>query len=299
MTSPPLPRTRESLEAAIRAIVAPPHSDAIVAAIEPCIAFRARPCDETDLQLGASRMGGMPDVPVDFEWPWWNPPNDGIEGKPAVRSVDPRPLHFIAQIRLADLSVYEEAHDLPSSGWLLFFYDGENQPWGFDPADRAGARVVHLDCPESSLKRTSGPSSEAFDSVLCSLVSARKWTAPRWPADLPEEFVENYSELMEGRTQLPRHQLLGHPDQIQGDMRVEAQLVSNDMNSGDGRVVDDPRYESVAARAGDWRLLFQVDTDEAGPGWMWGDAGRIFYWIRSDDLAAARFDAAVLLLQCG
>jgi len=32
---------------------------------------------------------------------------------------------------------------------------------------------------------------------------------------------------------------------------------------------------------------------------MWGDLGRIYYWIRDDDLAARRFDRSWLVLQCG
>ena len=39
----------------------------------------------------------------------------------------------------------------------------------------------------------------------------------------------------------------------------------------------------------DWCLLLQVDSDDAA-GIMWGDAGRVHFWIRQDDLKARNFD---------
>lgn len=32
---------------------------------------------------------------------------------------------------------------------------------------------------------------------------------------------------------------------------------------------------------------------------MWGDVGRLYYWIRREDLAQRRFDKVWLVLQCG
>ena len=42
----------------------------------------------------------------------------------------------------------------------------------------------------------------------------------------------------------------------------------------------------------------QLDSDEAGPGWMWGDAGRLYFCIRQEDFAAQRFDAVWCDQQC-
>jgi hypothetical protein len=36
---------------------------------------------------------------------------------------------------------------LPPAGRLLFFYDAENQPWGFDPKDRGSWSVMLVDGP--------------------------------------------------------------------------------------------------------------------------------------------------------
>jgi uncharacterized protein YwqG len=36
--------------------------------------------------------------------------------------------------------------------------------------------------------------------------------------------------------------------------------------------------------------------DEAGM--MWGDVGRLYYWIKHEDLKAARWELSWLILQC-
>jgi uncharacterized protein YwqG len=49
--------------------------------------------------------------------------------------------------------------------------------------------------------------------------------------------------------------------------------------------------------AHDWRLLLQLDSDPALDV-MWGDAGRIFFWIPEDAPLGRRFDETWLSLQC-
>ena len=36
--------------------------------------------------------------------------------------------------------------------------------------------------------------------------------------------------------------------------------------------------------AKDWRLLLQIDSNEEN-NYMWGDSGRLYFWIRKVDLA--------------
>jgi uncharacterized protein YwqG len=51
------------------------------------------------------------------------------------------------------------------------------------------------------------------------------------------------------------------------------------------------------AAAAEWRLLLQIDSEQDA-GMLWGDVGRIYYWIRARDLAARHLDQAWLILQC-
>jgi uncharacterized protein YwqG len=80
-------------------------------------------------------------------------------------------------------------------------------------------------------------------------------------------------------------------------MQVKAQLVSHGLYCGDLSGYKDPRAAKLGTSATEWRLLLQIDSDEEA-GMMWGDAGRIYFWLRREDLAARKFDAAHAILQC-
>ena len=84
---------------------------------------------EYDLSIGASRIGGAPDVPPDFKWPERN----------AV------PQSFIAQLYLDEVHSYDTNGALPSSGMLWYFYDAKQETYGADPADRGGWCVMFRD----------------------------------------------------------------------------------------------------------------------------------------------------------
>ena len=60
----------------------------------------------------------------------------------------------------------------------------------------------------------------------------------------------------------------------------------------------DPRVKKLLAAQNDWLLLLQIDTDVNGPGWTWGDNGRLYFYIRKQDLLLHNFEAAWLFLQC-
>jgi uncharacterized protein YwqG len=119
---------------------------------------------------------------------------------------------------------------------------------------------------------------------------------PRSRLHTPAEAA--YKELQErlvGGFGPPQHRLLGHPETIQGSMELECQLASNGVA---GRSHRTARAKALKAGAADWQLLLQIDSENDGPQWCWGDFGRIYFWIKRQDLAALRFDDVWLMLQC-
>src|SRR5262245_56163535 len=97
--------------------------------ITQLIAPLSRPAVHLIKSSGESRshLGGNPSLPAGIAWPVRN------------RSQ----LSFLACLNLESLTKTSAVPWLPPSGRLLFFYDTETQPWGFDPRDR-GAWVVML-----------------------------------------------------------------------------------------------------------------------------------------------------------
>lgn len=80
-------------------------------------------------------------------------------------------------------------------------------------------------------------------------------------------------------------------------MELECQLVSNGVYCGDSEGYHSRRVAELAAGAGSWRLLLQLDSDDDA-GMMWGDLGSLYFWIREEDARNADFSNAWMILQC-
>jgi uncharacterized protein YwqG len=80
-------------------------------------------------------------------------------------------------------------------------------------------------------------------------------------------------------------------------MELECQLASNGLYCGDTTGYSDPRAGELASGASEWKLLFQIDSDDALD-FMWGDSGRLYYWVLKDEAQRGDFANAWLVLQC-
>jgi len=263
----------------------------LLAMLQPAIRLKTFSCREDELPLGSTRVGGRPDLADDVVWPSWN-------GKPLV---------FLAQINLGDLAKFPFASVLPREGWLVFFYEAEQSTWGYDPKDKGSWAVIFMPDAKARLERRGLPSDILQNGFynLCKvqtheIVTAMPWESPaidrlQLSADERDAYFELLDEVYgEGEV---CHQILGHPQPIQGDMQLECQLVSNGLYCGDSTGYNDPRAKELAKGAEDWKLLFQLDTDD-NAGMMWGDAGRLYFWIRQEDLNNRDFGKSWMVLQC-
>jgi uncharacterized protein YwqG len=265
------------------------QANALLALIEPSVRLTAAPASEADLPPGASKLGGCPDVPPDFHWPEYQ----GL------------PQSFLAQLDLGGLKGLAGAEVLPPAGLLSFFYDAEQRPWGFDPAERDAWRVLYTPAG-TPLTRAPFPEQlpEASRFRSCRLDAAADFTFAPWESSdvtalgLTLEQGGAYAHALD-LTDVPAgtHRLLGHPDPVQGDMQLEAQLASHGINCGTGAAEDDEQVDALRPGATAWRLLLQLDSDEHA-GMSWGDSGRIYFWMRREDLLGRRFDRAWFVLQC-
>ena len=104
-------------------------------------------------------------------------------------------------------------------------------------------------------------------------------------------------EELIGSSGSTHHRLLGHPQVVQNAMELECQLVTNGIYCGSPEGYECDERKTLEAGAADWRLLLQIDSDDE-PGWMWGDVGRIYFWIKQQDLALRCFDNVWLIFQC-
>jgi uncharacterized protein YwqG len=236
----------------------------------------------------ATHLGGEPLLPPDVPWP------EGPQG----------PLSLLLQVDLAQLP-RPAADALPADGVLSFFYDAVSQDaWGSQPGDRGSWAVLH--------SAAAGAVRRAFPADLDPDGRFRAWELAPTP-DLTYVPWESWDVEALGITEPHRtygpvfgeprdvveHRLLGHPRIVQGDMQQVCQLASNGVDTYDDDASTGERSRRLAAASGEWRLLAQVDSSEDETGMLWGDLGRVYFWIREEDLVERRWDRVWLVMQCG
>ena len=235
-----------------------------------------------------SRLGGRPNLPKNIRWPLWQ---------------NKQPLSFIAQLDLSALPPVRGL-PLPRSGSLFFFYDADTQPWGFDPNDKGCAQVIYHASPLGA-NRLRTPHRDLDEEARfkgIALAAAPEISLPGHNCGFlrelgaTEEEFQAYWKLIDPLAG-PVHRIGGVADEIQGDLRLEAQLVSHGINCGGPDGYQEGRRRGLETGAADWLLLLQVDSEDRA-GMMWGDGGRIYFMVRKDDLQRRRFENAQLILQC-
>jgi uncharacterized protein YwqG len=238
-----------------------------------------------------SHFGGSPNLPPETPWPARN----GVK------------LGFLARLSLAGVRQAHPVPWLPEAGALLFFYDMEEQPWGFDPKDRGGCAVLFVpDLAAPIEQQDVGPSVKVSPLPHRSVGFRRIDTLPSWERDpvralaaLTEEESDEFFKIADAPfLGMPKHQVSGYPTPMQGDdMELQCQLVSNGLYCGDPTGYKDPRVPALEPGASSWQLLFQLDTDD-DLGVMWGDCGTIYFWVQEHEARVGNFANSWLILQC-
>lgn len=278
-----------------------PCKEEVLASLLPAIRISAERDDIANLPIGSSRMGGMPDLPTGVDWPGWRNPRSGRHQN----------LDFIAQISMTDVAQFDCANVLPTNGLLFFFYDIENEPWGFDPLDKGSSKVIYHPGAAVTLERRSPPAPTTKIHACRRLAFHEHWTVRDsfdnfsdnlFDDDSADEIEEQLLDLFDEIESLSgsdrAHQLLGNPRTVQNPMELECQLVTNGLYCGDSSAYKSQRAIELQSGADQWKLLLQVDSDLDSSGWMWGDNGRIYYWIKESDLRSVHFNDTWMIFQC-
>jgi uncharacterized protein YwqG len=321
---------REQAVGLIRANSLLEQADAIIEQLLPSARIRVH--DDSGKRIEdspTSHFGGLPSLPRNVSWPVWdrrdylsalitrleqqfqaNPRAIGLRDIASRMrqelSRGPLPLLFLGQLALSEIAAAAPLSGWPREGNLVFFH--EPSAWGFDPLARGHCRVLFFG-PHEELAPVAFPKDLPDEAKFPQrkLSFVREWTLPtRIHLDSTELSVwgsDDYRDLCWQLMSLksedePIHRCGGHPQEIQGEMRLECQLVTNGIYCGDAGGYRDPRRSLLEKGAADWELLLQVDSDEERLGWMWGDVGRVYFWARRQDIEAANFDGAWAILQC-
>lgn len=303
----------------------------IIRSAKPAIKINRERTNEDDIPIGASKLGGNPDLPADFEWPH----RDNI------------PLTFIAQFSLADVAkappfddlasrsiqkpLFDleaiptlratELADFPEEGLLYFFYYHVGK---IEPFDRDSWRIFYFDYRTDALLRVQHPIKETEMQPIEALPAHKilfeqQITLSLNQLDLlledhdplKKEFAERshiwsstFDLWFEGRPEDPgtHHYLLGYATPIQGMVEWDAAVHSQQLKYDRVGRVSLYRYPggciaNLDAEAAKWQFLFQIDTDDS-LNVMWGDMGTLYICIPKISLRERRFEDCWTVFQC-
>ncbi len=301
------------------------------------IRIRATLVEENELPVSVSKLGGSPDLPLDMAWPtgklYVPTPSAGFiatyPGKPILPADGIISLPFIAQLRMEELAAYDRENLLPKSGILYFFYN--NILYYSDTGDLIGIidnltgysfnvydydspanrRVLFYDGDFSQLRRTSAPGSipEQVRYKPCTLSFNGEETLPnvetcfigRQGSEagkllLTEEEWGVYVELCsEIRANERIHQMLGHSNDVQPYAMEGSYLYIRDEIFPDLPDYETLLVEEQQRELEQGRLLLQIDEELNGM--RFGRSGRLYFFLREQDLAARNFSQVWALEQ--
>ncbi|MEO0595276.1 MAG: YwqG family protein, partial [Chloroflexota bacterium] len=255
--------------------------------------------DVARLPIGASKIGGNPDLPTDFEWQMYNG----------------RPLTFIGQFVLSELAKHlqPEHNPLPEQGRLYFFYEADEVPWG-EPEQQNGWQLVYLPDEKADLEHREHPVAEGVYNKIQALPehSIAFRSGFSLPSTSEDRFKEKtgidfynvtddsgdaledaYWALRSAVSALRKkdanwnagHYFLGYPDPIQGDVSWEVAMHSEEFRAYYIPTHDlDARRDAIRRQSKNWQFLFQIDSDDRLNA-MWGDAGILYILIPKKSLA--------------
>lgn len=309
----------ETGETKLRRVKVDPIWQKVKPLLAPSIALEMTPEQQGDTTPGTSRIGGNPDLPVTLKWPSdryikaWKKESPNRKRYPYIL----RHYKFVAQINLAELASLQISAPLPQQGMLYFFTDVDEHHkkisrrplQGAETSTEHTGRVLYYGGDVDALQRTCPPTKDyvVFDShqitpkIVLTMPSSS--SIPLRDLALSTADLETYKEIEELTSASHATHMLGFAGEVQDgfDMRIqcEAQSTQNDhqlleYSHGEGR---DLTLEKGANR---WLLLLQVDSTFHGTtrnGMTFGDAGRIYFWIRDDDLKSHDFSNCQLIFQ--
>ena len=269
--------------------------ETIIRLLRPSIRLLPQPAPKT--RPGASRIGGLPDLPQGTRWPVYLGPPKPDEKWEALKG---EPLAFLLQVNLAEVAPFDVGGQLPASGLLHFFYLDTIARFNLFPSHGEVIHVRYTPPGGARLRRLAAPHNLPPREVYrdFALSPRLEWTVPRWDDleetaeigdleetddidsmshvdDLLDELVEEAADVQGlGPWSRPKHRMLGYPDFIQEHGRAKGWTLLLQVDS-------DPRFTTPA----------DDDGDYPGPGMMWGDSGRVYFGIGDGELAAQNFAA--------
>lgn len=303
------------------------YADEFERLIRPSVRINTEAINEDNLPLGSSKIGGRPDLPPHLNWPVI----EDLGPLPFIAQINLAELPEVTHPSLPRAGIlyffyFDECRSYDfangTGAWIPVKSPNDEedfQAYVYEGSAEAEFRRlcrVFYEISTDQLIRREFP--EELDDELryspCSLSYSMEWTVP--PAESEdieqlgmgwnqnredfdrywEQFLEAFRNELYPESDDMKNRLLGHPDPVQGDMQTECEYLSKGVSY---RAEDVKQRLELKPGATKWQLLLQIDSVEEKTGMMWGDVGRIYFWIEKDALERRDFTNVWCILQCG
>ena len=223
------------------------HRAFIVKSTARCIRLTAELTRDEKISLGASKLGGFPDLPSGFEWP----------------ACQPYPMTHVAQLNCDEVASVLPNNSLPKTGVLHFFIQTDEEGNLEFPLDNEkNWSVFHSDA--ESLVRTEPPEDSEFNYDARALSFREGFSLPDSYDGVFDGFndsdMENYHSLQQdfgGH----EHQIFGFPSVIQPRDFDDTELVLQILSEDDGFIFGDCGYLYFTRKPGAGELEIDLHVD--------------------------------------
>ncbi|AIQ50772.1 hypothetical protein R70331_04020 [Paenibacillus sp. FSL R7-0331] len=216
--------------------------------------------DENEIKLGASKIGGHPDLPSSFQWPSWRN----------------HPMSFVAQINLEEFPMNLVNPEYPSTGILYFFYVYDYELWYTDEdydEDKMNNNVVYYVPETAELVRMKPPAALSEEQIFKSAILEKKLELT-----LPDSDYLEANGLMNNKEDLDRYSLDFKPDFMDTYEREIGFRFLGHMSA-----------LQYGGHPSDEIQLFQADSDYE-IGMEWDSFGLLHFFIKADDFKKGFFE---------
>lgn len=251
--------------------------------LKPEVRLNLRSTKDEEIAVGTTKIGGEPDLPKDVEWPKQN------NGKH---------LAFLAQVNLSKISNPEL--NLPNEGILYFFYSEDQEFWGYSKENADDFRVIYSMSSIGLERRNTPKTLTILENGMyqpCKVDFINSYSLPNWEHEfVREQFIDidndPYIDISSSGESITK--LGGHSINVQGTMEYECEMVDRGLSWDN---IPQTEKEQIDENQYQWKLLFQLDSEDNAE-MMWGDSGRLYFWIKEKDLNNRNFEKTWLILQC-
>ncbi|MBQ4284662.1 MAG: DUF1963 domain-containing protein [Lachnospira sp.] len=226
--------------------------------------------EDGEIPVGASKMGGYPDLPPSIPYPvmeeFTEEKKEWVEVRPGVRKCQPTgfitypksAMQLLGQFNLAEVAPFDKDNLLPKTGMLYFFWSGELP---YFAKEVTPVKVIYWDGDMSELRRTV-PDEPYYEKYFTQALPSKKFTF---------EYCKNEYDVNE----------------IEEELGEQYDYYS-DYNVYGAKLFGYPEGVNIDCPRGDMINLFQSSYSE-------GCISGIYWYISKQDLANRNFDSVVFV----